>query len=132
MGKCSHDWQPPELPENIPHGDMPGDKVEIGQSHIQKAQTIFPLLLQEIQKVGNDKLVVSVCGGSGVGKSEIASLLCFYLNEAGMRIHRLIQFVFHMVTSQSHRKRNPPKTQCFRGIGVPGAIRTRGVPLRSP
>ena len=25
---------------------------------------------------------------------------------------------------------NPPKTQCFRGIGVPGAIRTRGVPLR--
>lgn len=82
--KCSHDWQPPELPENIPHGDMPGDKVEIGQSHIQKAQTIFPLLLQEIQKVGNDKLVVSVCGGSGVGKSEIASLLCFYLNEAGI------------------------------------------------
>ena len=32
---------------------------------------------------------------------------------------------------RSFRKSNPPKTQCFRGIGVPGAIRTRGVPLRS-
>ena len=27
-------------------------------------------------------------------------------------------------------KLKPPKTQCFRGFGVPGAIRTRGVPLR--
>ena len=25
------DWQPPVIPENIAHGDMPGDKVEIGQ-----------------------------------------------------------------------------------------------------
>ena len=28
-------------------------------------------------------------------------------------------------------KLKPPKTHCFRGFGVPGAIRTRGVPLRS-
>ena len=27
-------------------------------------------------------------------------------------------------------KLKPSKTQCFRGFGVPGAIRTRGVPLR--
>lgn len=75
-------WMPPELPKSIPHGDMPGDKVEIGQEHIRKAQTIFPLLLDELHKTPGDKVVVSVCGGSGVGKSEIASLLSFYLNDA--------------------------------------------------
>ena len=25
-----HSWQPPEVPEDIPQGDMPGDKVWIG------------------------------------------------------------------------------------------------------
>ena len=29
----------------IPHGDMPGDKVEIGPGHVANANTIFPLLL---------------------------------------------------------------------------------------
>ena len=38
-------WTPPALEGNIPHGDMPGDKVEINQGHIDKANTIFPLLL---------------------------------------------------------------------------------------
>ena len=28
------DWQPPVIPENIAHGDMPGDKVEIGEGHL--------------------------------------------------------------------------------------------------
>ena len=32
------DWQPPVIPENIAHGDMPGDKVEIGEGHVQKAK----------------------------------------------------------------------------------------------
>lgn len=67
--------------ENIktfPHGDMPGDKIEIGHSHIQKAEAIYRVLKPMI---GADKFVICVCGGSGVGKSEIASVL------AGMLIH---------------------------------------------
>jgi len=68
-------WQAPALPEVVPIGDMPGDKVRIGDEHIQKAQTIFPLLLKELADGGRDRYVVSVYGGSGVGKSEIASLL---------------------------------------------------------
>ena len=32
-----------EIPQDIPHGDMPGDKVEIEEVHINKARTIFPL-----------------------------------------------------------------------------------------
>ena len=68
-------WSAPDLPDAIPHGDMPGDKVVIGEDHINKANKIFPLLIKELEKLDSDKAVVSVFGGSGVGKSEIASLL---------------------------------------------------------
>ena len=85
------DWQPPEIPENIPHGDMPGDKVEIGQGHIDKANLIFPLLVpmaaEAAEKTG--KAVVCVCGGSGVGKSETASLLSHYFRSAGVGSYTL-------------------------------------------
>ena len=39
------------IPSDIPHGDMPGDKVEIGEGHISKARTVFPLLCKELEKV---------------------------------------------------------------------------------
>ncbi len=74
---------------NIPHGDMPGDKVAIEQSHIDKAVTIFPELVKEIKKLDSDKIVITVCGGSGVGKSEIASLLTYYFTTAGVGCYTL-------------------------------------------
>ena len=87
------DWQPPVIPENIAHGDMPGDKVEIGEGHVQKANVIFkellPMLEEASEKSGTGKVVITVCGGSGVGKSEIASLLSFYLKEAGIGSYTL-------------------------------------------
>ena len=86
-------WTPPELPPEIPHGDMPGDKVTIGESHIQKANGIFPALLpllwEALKQNPARRAVVSVCGGSGVGKSEIASLLTFYLNHTGVGAYTL-------------------------------------------
>lgn len=86
-------WQAPVVPENIPHGDMPGDRVEIGEGHIAKANTIFPELLKKLRaavdKTGANRAVITVCGGSGVGKSEIASLLSFYLNELGIGSYTL-------------------------------------------
>ncbi|MBS5322343.1 MAG: adenylylsulfate kinase [Lachnospiraceae bacterium] len=81
-------WEAPTILKEIPHGDMPGDKVEINETHVLKANLIFPKLLQELQyvmtKSGQEKAVIAVCGGSGVGKSETASLLAYYLNEAGI------------------------------------------------
>lgn len=77
-------WLPPQVPETIPQGDMPGDKVQIGLSHIAKANTIFPQLLKQMKLTDSQKIVVSVFGGSGVGKSETASLLAWYLNCAGI------------------------------------------------
>lgn len=34
-------WTAPPLPSEIPHGDMPGDKVHIGDDHIAKANRVF-------------------------------------------------------------------------------------------
>ena len=53
----------PEIPENIPHGDMPGDKICIGPEHIQKAQVIYPRLREALSSCGSDKTVAAVCGG---------------------------------------------------------------------
>ncbi|MCR5717257.1 MAG: adenylylsulfate kinase [Lachnospiraceae bacterium] len=78
----------PQIPENIPHGDMPGDKIEIGNSHIQKAAIIFPEVLKALRtmvpKNPYERVVISVCGGSGVGKSEIASILGYLLRQIGI------------------------------------------------
>lgn len=71
----------PSVPTNIPHGDMPGDKICIGKEHIRKAGAIYPRLRTEMERLHGRRIVVSVCGGSGVGKSEIASILAFYLRQ---------------------------------------------------
>ena len=80
-------YQIPTVCDNIPHGDMPGDVIQIHEEHIKKATTIFPLLVEEINKLNQDKIVVSVFGGSGVGKSEIASVLSYYLNQNGINTY---------------------------------------------
>lgn len=77
-------WTPPAIEGQIPHGDMPGDKVSIGEDHITKANLIFPVLLNEIRHTNKDKIVISVYGGSGVGKSEIASVLTCYFRNLGI------------------------------------------------
>ncbi len=85
-------WEAPALPADIPHGDMPGDKVEIGESHIMKAGVIFPRLIELMKEEaakGKEKIVICVCGGSGVGKSEIASILSYYLTNAGIKSYTL-------------------------------------------
>lgn len=84
-------WFPPALEGDIPHGDMPGDKVEIDQGHIDKANTIFPLLLPMAAEAAKQtgRAVIAVCGGSGVGKSETASLLSYYFRSAGVGAYTL-------------------------------------------
>ena len=86
-------WKPPVLPEQIPQCDMPGDKVVISEYHIDRANRIFPYLLEEIKKIkeesGSKKIVVAVCGGSGVGKSGIAAVLSYYLKEIGLGSYTL-------------------------------------------
>lgn len=91
LANGTEEWRQPALPENIPHGDMPGDKVNIGEGHIAKAAVLFPRLLGLIAPLIKDggRAVVTVCGGSGVGKSELASLISYYLNQLGVGAYTL-------------------------------------------
>lgn len=112
-------WQPPVVPEIIPQGDMPGDKVQIGLSHIAKATTIFPLLLEHMRAVEGDKVVISVFGGSGVGKSETASLLAWYLNCAGIGAY--------VMSGDNYPRRIPQyndaeRNRVFRVAGLKGLL----------
>ena len=94
---------------HIPHGDMPGDKICIEESHVNKAGRILPVLEEEIEKEkmnGQEKVVVTVCGGSGVGKSEIASLLAHMLNEKGKSCYVLSGDNYpHRIPCENDKKR---------------------------
>lgn len=76
------------IPDDIPCGDMPGDKVNICAGHIEKARVIFPSLIKELVSVTSTnpygRAVVSVYGGSGVGKSGAAAVLSYMLRQAGI------------------------------------------------
>ena len=80
----------PSIPDlgSMPTGDMPGDKVQITERHVAKAQVIFSELWELLQPLitagPHHRAVVAVHGGSGVGKSEIGSLLAYYLNDRGI------------------------------------------------
>lgn len=88
-------WVAPTIDDlnSIPKGDMPGDKIVISQAHVDKANKIFPELLKKAKDhFGvnlSEKLVVSVHGGSGVGKSETASLLSYYFNNINIKSYVL-------------------------------------------
>ena len=81
-------WQPPQVPEDIPQGDMPGDKVWIGPMSIEKSnvtfQALLPLLKKALETNPAHKAVITVTGGSGVGKTCVSALLTYYLNQLGV------------------------------------------------
>ena len=93
LEKLTAPWQEPALSGTIAQGDMPGDKICITEEHIQKAKTIYPVLRELLaRQLGESpcrRAVVTVCGGSGVGKSEIASLISYYLNAEGVGAYTL-------------------------------------------
>ena len=64
-------------------GDMPDDRIRIGPEHVLRAERALDFLLDRIRNRTDGKSVVSVYGGSGVGKSEIASILGTRLEESG-------------------------------------------------
>lgn len=86
-------WKLPEIVEDIKLGDMPGDKIAIVPQHIEKAELIFPRLLKEIMEhvkdTGSSKVVVAVSGGSGVGKTGVAALFTYFLEQLGIGSYTL-------------------------------------------
>ena len=119
----SRQWAPPDVPADIPHGDMPGDQVKIGKEHIEKANTIFPMLLSELETVFTENIcnraVITVCGGSGVGKSEIASLISYYLQQIGIGSYTLSGDNYpHRIPQYNDAER----MRVFRAGGIRGLI----------
>ena len=115
-------WTPPAIKGEIPHGDMPGDKVEIGPGHIAKANAIFPVLLGKLQETlaVSGKAVVAVSGGSGVGKSEIASLLTYYLNDVGIGSYTLSGDNYpHRIP----RYNDAERLRIYRSAGIGGMLK---------
>ena len=74
----------------VPTGDMPGDKVQItrgprGQGAPPSPRAVGGCSDRSSRRVPHRRAVVAVHGGSGVGKSEIGSLLAHELNARGRR-----------------------------------------------
>jgi len=118
-------WIPEDIQDtdSISRGDMPGDKIKIGSQHIQKAQIIFPKLLELLMPAFDENLyqraVVVVCGGSGVGKSEIASLISHYLNRMGLGSYILSGDNYpHRIPKYNDAER----LRIFRKSGIEGLI----------
>ena len=108
----------------IPKGDMPGDKIKIEADHVRKSAVIFPELLGKLKNVmekqPNQKAVISVYGGSGVGKSELGSLLAYYLNDKGIGAYILSG------DNYPHRipvKNDAERLRVFRESGIKGLVR---------
>jgi len=70
-------------------GDMPGDIVNIVDGHIKKAKVLFPEILGKMAGNNRDKVVISVAGGSGAGKTGVALLISYYLSHNGINSYTL-------------------------------------------
>lgn len=108
----------------IPKGDMPGDKINIEEDHVKKAQAVFQELFAKLETIierqPNKKAVISVYGGSGVGKSEIGSLLAYYLNDKNMGAYILSGDNYpHRIPKQNDAER----LRIFREYGIKGLVK---------
>lgn len=66
---------------------MPQDTIKLYDNHIKKAKLLFPELLKDVRNLAyknRNKIVISICGGSGVGKTGVAALLTHYFNNLGI------------------------------------------------
>ena len=106
--------------ENMPHGDMPGDKVIISDALIPHAQTLFKLLVKLMSEKEDEKYVISIFGGSGSGKSVTTSLLTYYFNEAGIHAYAM--------SGDNYPRRIPEyndaeRVSIFRSEGLKGLVK---------
>lgn len=103
---------------SVKTGDMPGDKVEINESHVSKSK----LICEKIESMlTGEKQVISVHGGSGVGKSETASVLGYILNGSGIKTY--------ILSGDNYPRRIPAhndaeRIRVFREHGLKGLVKS--------
>lgn len=118
-------WQAPQVPQEIPHGDLPGDKIYIDPVHCEKAAVLVRNLALPLgtllESRANGKAVLSISGGSGVGKSEVASVLSYYLNTLHVGCHIISGDNYpHRIPAQNDAER----LRIYRAAGIQSLIRS--------
>lgn len=77
----------------ILQGDVPGERVEIKEAQVAKANILFKEIARQLPAILSEnpyqRAVLTVCGGSGVGKTGIASLLAHLFRQAGIGCYTL-------------------------------------------
>jgi alpha-galactosidase len=118
-------WLPPaiENPDAIPKGDMPGDRIGVNDASVAKADKVFPRLMEllapALESRNPSRAVASVYGGSGGGKSSVASLLAYYLGAAGIGTYILSGDNYpHRIPRDNDRER----LWTFREYGLKGLV----------
>lgn len=120
-------WTPIEISnfKDIPIGDMPKDSININKSCVDKAELMFPKFLEELSNLVNGnsspKIVVSVYGGSGVGKSVTAAIFACYLNSMNIGTYILSGDNYpHRIPEKNDEER----LRIFRDYGIKGLVST--------
>ncbi len=79
--------------DKLPLGDVPEAKTSIHPAQVECARTVFQKLKEIIPEyVGESpysRIVISVYGGAGVGKTGMAALLREYFRQAGILVYSL-------------------------------------------
>ena len=110
---------------SVPTGDMPGDKVQIDEGHVAKARVImdelWPLLQSNLADSAHGRTVISVHGGSGVGKSETASVIAHFLRHNGIGAY--------VMSGDNYPRRIPrdndaERLRIFRSEGLKALVRS--------
>lgn len=108
-------------PGALPKGDMPGDRIFINEAVEKKAIAIFPALMDKLAPLleSKSRAVVSIYGGSGSGKSALASLVAHHLR--GLRVGTYIlsgDNYPHRIPRDNDRER----LWTFREYGLKGLV----------
>lgn len=72
----------------LPQTDMPGNVVKIEEGILKNTKRLLPEVIRKIKPLISrqpyQRVVLSVCGGSGAGKTSVAYLLSWYFNQTGV------------------------------------------------
>lgn len=104
-------------------GDVPGERIEVKEELVVKAKLLFEEMVKQLPDFLSEnsyqRVVLTVCGGSGVGKTSIAALLSYYFNQAGVGCYTLAGDNYpHRIPQYNDAER----LRIFREAGIHGMI----------